>query len=77
MRILCGTFSFGVWVFELEFRVGVGEWNWRFENLVRNILVQCLSWSEELELELESGIFGNNQDKRSVRGADPTCQVPA
>ena len=31
MRIHCGTFSFGVWVFELECRVGVGERNWRVE----------------------------------------------
>ena len=44
MRIHCGTFSFGVWVFELEFRVGVGERNWRFENLVRNTVV-CLAQS--------------------------------
>ena len=32
---------------------------------------ECLSWSEELELE--SGVFENNQDKRSARGADPTA----
>ena len=25
------------------------------------------------ELELESGVFGNNRDKRSARGADPTA----
>ena len=35
------TFT-SVWVFELESRVGVGEWNWRFENLVRNTVV-CLT----------------------------------
>ena len=38
---------------------------------MRNILVQCLSWSGELELE--SGVFGNNQDMRSARSADPTA----
>ena len=38
-------------MFELERGVGVGERNWRFENLMRNILVQCLSvWVFELEL---------------------------
>jgi len=31
-------------VFELESRVGVGERNWRFENLVRNTVV-CLTQS--------------------------------
>ena len=29
------------------FPLGVGEWNWRFENLVRNILIQCLGWRVE------------------------------
>ena len=33
----------GVWVFELEIRVGVGEWNWRFENLMRKILIVPLT----------------------------------
>ena len=94
--------------------VGVGERNWRFENLVRNTVVcltqstlssqsnpkttshtwrtsresignwywywqhfhtgniyKCLSW--RAELELESGIFGDNRNKRSARGADPTA----
>ena len=38
-------------MFELEFRVGVGVWNCRFENLVRNILIPCLGfWVFELEL---------------------------
>ena len=31
-------------MFELEIRVGVGERNWRFENLVRNTVV-CLTQS--------------------------------
>ena len=42
-------------VFELEWGVGVGVGEWNWR----------------VELELESGVSGNDQDKRSARGADP------
>ena len=71
-----------VWVFELECGIGVGECcqceniqfqccqfpigNWYWQHFHNGNIYKC--WS----MELESGIFGNNRDKRSARGADPT-----
>ena len=57
-------------VFELECRVGVGEWNWKFENLMRKFLLRS---TKSFQTCCFSYYLGNNQDKRSARGADPTA----
>ena len=50
-------------MFELEFRVGVGVWNWRFENPMRKILIQCLGWKVEHPRGLTTWTINNVSEK--------------